>query len=66
MHTQKEIRGMSEKELHEELSTVRRSLLEMRMGLSQSQLKKTSDIKESRRYVARMLTEMAARQKKTA
>lgn len=56
MLTLKELRGFSTKELQDELAKLNRSLLEMRMALSQSQLKKTSDIRVTRKQIARIKT----------
>ena len=56
MRNLKELRGMTEKEIREELDKVGRLLMEMKMGIAQSQLKKVSDIKLNKKYVARMHT----------
>ena len=73
MLTLKELRGFSTKELQDELAKLHRSLLEMRMALTQSQLKKTSDIRVARKQIARIKTilvsnahEEASKKKKSA
>ena len=54
---------MTNEEIQAELKKTRRSLLEMRMGLAQTQLKKVSDIKVNRKYVAQMMTILSERRK---
>lgn len=63
MRTLKELRGMTDKEIQEEMVKIGKNLMEMKMGLAQSQLKKVSDIKLNRKYVARMQTVLNERQK---
>ena len=52
----KELRGLNKKELKIELEKVQRALLEMRMGVSQEEVKKVSDIKRNRKYIAQIQT----------
>lgn len=63
MKTTKELRGMTDTEIKEELEKVGHLLLEMRMGIAQSQLKKVSDIKLNRKYIAQMKTLLNERTK---
>ncbi len=66
MKTAKELHGMTDMEIKEELKKAGRLLMEMRMGITQSQLKKVSDLKLNKKYIARMKTLLNERTKKQA
>ncbi len=57
----KEIRSKSDAELHRLLAEARRELLNLRFQLAANQLQNVSRIKQVRRTIARILTELRAR-----
>jgi ribosomal protein L29 len=54
MHPLDELRKMNEKELEEELKKAKIDLLKLRLNVASRQTKETSQLKELRKYVARM------------
>jgi ribosomal protein L29 len=59
-----EIHGLNDAELMTELQKSQRSLLEMKMGLSQGEMKKVSDIRKYRKYIAQIKTVQTENRKK--
>jgi large subunit ribosomal protein L29 len=57
----KEIRSKTDAELHRLLAEARRELLNLRFQLAANQLQNVSRIKQVRRTIARILTELRAR-----
>lgn len=57
----KEIRSKTDAELHRLLADARRELLNLRFQLAANQLQNVSRIKQVRRTIARILTELQAR-----
>jgi large subunit ribosomal protein L29 len=57
----KEIRSKTDAELHRLLAEARRELLNLRFQLASNQLQNVSRIKQVRRTIARILTELRAR-----
>lgn len=56
MLTIQELRGLSDKELHEELSKAQKKLMELRMKHSLGQLKETHELQGLKQLIARIKT----------
>ncbi|MBD3411447.1 MAG: 50S ribosomal protein L29 [Ignavibacteriales bacterium] len=58
-----EIRELSTKEIQERIDEERRSLVDLRFTHSLKQLTNTSKLKDTKKTIARLLTELANREK---
>ena len=59
----KEIRGLSVEQLREQISQEQEALSRLRFAHATSPIENPMRIRQSRKQIARMLTELAARQK---